>query len=135
MKKLFFLIAASFFLTSVDAQITERERPAEWQHLVKGARFMDRFLPMPDGIQIKGIWGTDSVLNRYVDNGIELPGVSFWGYRALVSDGWGKLCIYASPTGFHIFPAKEVRRGYVPETYNLSIPRNFHGLIGCDKNK
>lgn len=32
MKKLFFLIAASFFLTSVDAQITERERPAEWQH-------------------------------------------------------------------------------------------------------
>ncbi|CAM2779973.1 hypothetical protein PHVU103714_03145 [Phocaeicola vulgatus] len=40
MKKLFFLIAASFFLTSVDAQITERERPAEWQHLVKGARFM-----------------------------------------------------------------------------------------------
>ena len=44
MKKLFFLIAASFFLTSVDAQITERERPAEWQHLVKGARFMDRFL-------------------------------------------------------------------------------------------
>jgi hypothetical protein len=83
MKKLFFLIAASFFLTSVDAQITERERPAEWQHLVKGARFMDRFLPMPDGIQIKGIWGTDSVLNRYVDNGIELPGVSFWGGNIL----------------------------------------------------
>ena len=83
MKKLFFLIAASFFLTSVDAQITERERPAEWQHLVKGARFMDRFLPMPDGIQIKGIWGTDSVLNRYVGNGIELPGVSFWGGNIL----------------------------------------------------
>ena len=44
---------------------------------------MDRFLPMPDGIQIKGIWGTDSVLNRYVDNGIELPGVSFWGGNIL----------------------------------------------------
>lgn len=69
--------SGKLLLTSVDAQITERERPAEWQHLVKGARFMDRFLPMPDGIQIKGIWGTDSVLNRYVDNGIELPGVSF----------------------------------------------------------
>lgn len=95
MKKLFFLIAASFFLTSVDAQITERERPAEWQHLVKGARFMDRFLPMPDGIQIKGIWGTDSVLNRYVDNGIELPGVSFWGGNIL-QDTDGKyhcLCV------------------------------------------
>ena len=65
MKKLFFLIAASFFLTSVDAQITERERPAEWQHLVKGARFMDRFLPMPDGIQIKGtnLCQTESTLH------------------------------------------------------------------------
>ena len=83
MKKLFFLMAASFLFAPVHAQITERERPAEWQHLVKGARFMDRFLPMPDGIQAKGIWGTDSVLNRYVDNGIELPGVSFWGGNIL----------------------------------------------------
>ena len=56
MKKLFFLMAASFLFAPVHAQITERERPAEWQHLVKGARFMDRFLPMPDGIQAKGIW-------------------------------------------------------------------------------
>ena len=106
-KKLFFLIAASFFLTSVDAQITERERPAEWQHLVKGARFMDRFLPMPDGIQIKGIWGTDSVLNRYVDNGIELPGVSFWGGNIL-QDTDGKYHLFVcgwpedSPKG-HMF--------------------------------
>ena len=51
-------MAASFLFAPVHAQITERERPAEWQHLVKGARFMDRFLPMPDGIQAKGIWGT-----------------------------------------------------------------------------
>ena len=107
MKKLFFLIAARFFLTSVDAQITERERPAEWQHLVKGARFMDRFLPMPDGIQIKGIWGTDSVLNRYVDNGIELPGVSFWGGNIL-QDTDGKYHLFVcgwpedSPKG-HMF--------------------------------
>jgi hypothetical protein len=107
MKKLFFLIAASFFLTSVDAQITERERPAEWQHLVKGARFMDRFLPMPDGIQIKGIWGTDSVLNRYLDNGIELPGVSFWGGNIL-QDTDGKYHLFVcgwpedSPKG-HMF--------------------------------
>ena len=93
-------------LTS-DAQITERERPAEWQHLVKGARFMDRFLPMPDGIQIKGIWGTDSVLNRYVDNGIELPGVSFWGGNIL-QDTDGKYHLFVcgwpedSPKG-HMF--------------------------------
>ncbi len=43
MKKLFFLIAASFFLTSVDAQITERERSAEWQHLVKRRTFYGPF--------------------------------------------------------------------------------------------
>lgn len=32
---------------------------------------MDRFLAMPSAVQAKDIvWGTDSVLNRYVDNGI-----------------------------------------------------------------
>ena len=93
MKKLFFLMAASFLFAPVHAQITERERPAEWQHLVKGARFMDRFLPMPDGIQAKGIWGTDSVLNRYVDNGIELPGVSFWGGNIL-QDTESSVCVW-----------------------------------------
>ena len=107
MKKLFFLMAASFLFAPVHAQITERERPAEWQHLVKGARFMDRFLPMPDGIQAKGIWGTDSVLNRYVDNGIELPGVSFWGGNIL-QDTEGKYHLFVcgwpenSPKG-HMF--------------------------------
>ena len=45
MKKLFFLMAASFLFAPVHAQITERERPAEWQHLVKGARFMDGPFP------------------------------------------------------------------------------------------
>lgn len=54
MKKLFFLIAASFFLTSVDAQITERERPAEWQHLVKGARFMDRSFLCRTAFRLRG---------------------------------------------------------------------------------
>ena len=38
MKKLFFLMAASFLFAPVHAQITERERPAEWQHLVKIGR-------------------------------------------------------------------------------------------------
>lgn len=68
---------------------------------------MDRFLPMPDGIQIKGIWGTDSVLNRYVDNGIELPGVSFGGGNIL-QDTDGKYHLFVcgwpedSPKG-HMF--------------------------------
>lgn len=88
MKKLLCLIGAGILCTALHAQIAERERPAEWKQLVQGARFMDRFLPMPDGTQAKGIWGTDSVQNRYVDNGIELPGISFWGGNILqTADG------------------------------------------------
>lgn len=146
MKKLFFLMAASFLFAPVHAQITERERPAEWQHLVKGARFMDRFLPMPDGIQVKGIWGTDSVLNRYVDNGIELPGVSFWGGNIL-QDTEGKYHLFVcgwpenSPKG-HMFwsnstvfhavsdrltgPFKirnSIGKGHNPEAFRLSDGR------------
>lgn len=34
---------------SINAQIVERPRPEEWNQLIDGARFMDRFLPMPDG--------------------------------------------------------------------------------------
>lgn len=113
MKKLFCLMAASFFLTSLHAQITERERPAEWQQLVQGARFMDRFLPMPDGLQAKGIWGADSVLNRYVDNGIELPDVSFWGGNIL-QDADGKYHLFvcgwpeSSPKGHMFWPNSTV---------------------------
>ena len=53
------------------SQITERERPAEWKQLVKGARFMDRFLPMKGNVLSSDTWGADCVLPRYVDNGIE----------------------------------------------------------------
>lgn len=28
------------------SQVAERERPKEWDALVEGARFLDRFLPM-----------------------------------------------------------------------------------------
>ena len=47
-----FLCASAALLLGTqhtDAQVTERPRPAEWDHLVEGARFMDRFLPMPAG--------------------------------------------------------------------------------------
>ena len=87
--------------------MTERERPAEWAQLVEGARFMDRFLPMPQGTKGEGIWGTDSVQGRYVDNGIELPDISFWGGNILqTSDGKYHLYVCgwpeSSPKG-HMF--------------------------------
>ncbi len=107
MKQFFLGLMALALCAGVNAQITERPRPAEWKQLVRGARFMDRFLPMPDGRQEHGIWGTDSVQNRYVDNGIELPDVSFWGGNILQTPD-GKYHLYvcgwpeSSPKG-HMF--------------------------------
>ena len=49
MKKAITIIASLMFGAVLQAQITERERPTEWKQLVNGARFMDRFLPMPKG--------------------------------------------------------------------------------------
>lgn len=69
-----FLISHSSF-----SQITERERSAEWKQLVKGARFMDRFLPMKGNVLSSDTWGADCVLPRYVDNGIEDGIWSYWG--------------------------------------------------------
>ena len=63
------------------AQITERERPAEWKHLITGGRYMDRFEAMPEGTLSGDTWGADSVRPRYIDNGILC--------RALESDAGG----------------------------------------------
>lgn len=137
--------AAVLCLASV-AQVTERERPAQWEQLVEGARFMDRFLPMPEGTKATGIWGADSVLGRYVDNGIEHPDISFWGGNILqTEDGkyhlyvcgwpesspkghmfWGNSTVYHatsdSPTGpFRI--ENSVGKGHNPEAFRLDDGR------------
>lgn len=146
MKKLLFLIGAGLLCTSLHAQITERERPAEWKQLIKGARFMDRFLPMPDGKQSKGIWGADNIQNRYVDNGIELPETSFWGGNILqTSDGkyhlyvcgwpenspkghmfWSNSTVYHAVCDNSVGPFKvqnSVGKGHNPEAFRLKDGR------------
>lgn len=146
MRKFLFLIAASLYVASASAQITVRERPAEWNQLVKGARFMDRFLPMPDGKQSKGVWGADSVQNRYVDNGIELPETSFWGGNILqTSDGkyhlyvcgwpenspkghmfWSNSTVYHAVCDNSVGPFKvqnSVGKGHNPEAFRLKDGR------------
>lgn len=136
MKKLFFLMAASFLFAPVHAQITERERPAEWQHLVKGARFMDRFLPMPDGVKGTHVWGTDSVQNRYVDNGIECSDMSFWGGNILQTPD-GKYHLYVcgwperSPKG-HMFWSNSMVFHTVSD--RLSGPYRIQNSIGKGHN-
>lgn len=82
--KLNLLFAAACLIPmSLAAQITERERPAEWDRLVTGARYMDRFEAMPVGKLSAETWGADSVRPRYVDNGIERDDISFWGGNIL----------------------------------------------------
>ena len=56
---------------SVFSQITERPRPKEWDNLVEGSRFIDRFLPMSEGKLSAKVWGGENVVPRFIDNGIE----------------------------------------------------------------
>lgn len=75
-----FTLLTLFLLAGLIAisQTTERERPKEWSQLVKGGRFMDRFLPMKGSLLTADTWGADSVKPRFVDNGIEDGIWSYW---------------------------------------------------------
>lgn len=92
-KKLLAILLFFVCLTITAQEVMERPYPEEWKRLIQGARFVDRFLPMPDGNRGTGIWGADSVLCRYVDNGIESPEISFWGGNILKSSD-GKYHLY-----------------------------------------
>ena len=78
--------ACWFGMQDINAQITERPRPVEWDHLVEGARFIDRFLPMPAGKLSSDVWGAKDVVPRYVDNGIEDDIRSYWGGNILLGE-------------------------------------------------
>ncbi|MFI3306213.1 MAG: glycoside hydrolase family protein [Rikenellaceae bacterium] len=62
-----------------EADVLVRELPAQWDNLVEGGQFIDRFHPMPDGTTIDNPWGREGVRSRFVDNGIESDIYSFWG--------------------------------------------------------
>jgi len=110
-KILFFALLISFVSTfETTAQTTERPRPAEWNNLVFGGRFMDRFLPMPNVGQLtRDTWGADNVLPRYTDNGIENRKWSFWGGNIKLGED-GKYHFYvcgwleSSPKGHNEWP-------------------------------
>lgn len=111
-----FLCASAALLfgnQNIDAQITERPRPAEWDHLVEGARFMDRFLPMPAGKLSSDVWGAKNVIPRYIDNGIEDDVRSYWGGN-IIKDNAGQYHLYVcgwpenSPKGHMFWPNSTV---------------------------
>lgn len=111
-----FLCASAALLLGTqhtDAQVTERPRPAEWDHLVEGARFMDRFLPMPVGKLSSDVWGAKNVIPRYIDNGIEDDVRSYWGGN-IIKDNAGQYHLYVcgwlenSPKGHMFWPNSTV---------------------------
>lgn len=111
-----FLCASAALLLgtqNTDAQVTERPRPAEWNHLVEGARFMDRFLPMPAGKLSSDVWGAKNVIPRYIDNGIEDDVRSYWGGN-IIKDNAGQYHLYVcgwpenSPKGHMFWPNSTV---------------------------
>ena len=83
--KRFALLLVFGIITSgiAKAQVEERQRPAEWEKLVMGGRYMDRFEAMAPSRTARANWGAEAVRQRYVDNGIEQDDVSFWGGNIL----------------------------------------------------
>jgi len=93
---LFLLLITSVFSQEIQRRgahdkvmVVERKRPAEWNNLVFGGRFMDLFLPMPDlGGMTSNTWGAPGTVPRDVNNGIEDSEWSYWGGNTrLLEDG------------------------------------------------
>ncbi len=109
---LFFLclIASS----SAFSQDIKRERPKEWDNLVIGGAFIDRFEAIPTiGELTSEVWGCDAVLPRYVDNGIEEVAWSYWGGNIVADeDGLFHLFVCRWPEdneqGHKMWPQSEV---------------------------
>lgn len=122
--------------SSMNAQITERERPAEWKDLILGARFMDRFDAMPDGALSSDVWGAKNVIPRFVDNGIESKKFSFWGGNIIQTDdglyhlfvcGWPE----NSPKGHMFWPKSTV---FHAVSKQLHGPYTIKGNVGKGHN-
>ncbi|NWK55765.1 hypothetical protein HW115_09095 [Verrucomicrobiaceae bacterium N1E253] len=82
------LLCSLLYSCAVNAQDTQRSRPKQWEQLVPGARFMDRFLPNPvRGKLSSDTWGVDAVKPRDTQLGIEDPAWSYWGGNIRHVDG------------------------------------------------
>ena len=152
---LFIMVVLSISITGMlDAQTLDRPRPAEWNNLVFGGRFMDRFLPMPGpGKLSRDTWGAENVLPRFVENGIENRVWSFWGGNIVKSED-GKYHLYVcgwredSPKGHATWPGSlvfhavgssslgpftvrdTIGKGHNPEIFRLTDGRYVIYVIG-----
>lgn len=148
------LFTGCLLLASVSSfsQITECKRLAEWNQLVAGARFMDRFLPIQSNVLFSDTWGAAAVVPRYTDNAIENHVWFYWrgnirkaenGKYHLIVCGW----LESSPRGhlewFHsiVFNAASdnptgpfkisnvIRKGHNPEVFQLKDRRYLLNTI------
>ena len=142
----FGLLLGCLFPLSLTAQVTERERPKEWDQLITGARYLDRFEAMPDGKLEIQTWGAEQVRPRFVDNGIECPEWSFWGGNILKGEdrkyhlfvcGWPETASkghmeWPNSTVFHAVSSQlhgpyeitdTIGKGHNPEAFRLKDGR------------
>ena len=154
--KRFALLLVFGIITSgiAKAQVEERQRPAEWEKLVMGGRYMDRFEAMAPSRTARANWGAEAVRQRYVDNGIEQDDVSFWGGNILKDKdglyhmyvcGWPENSrkghmFWPNSTVFHATsqqlggPYKvknSIGKGHNPEAYVLDDGRIVVYTIDC----
>ena len=136
------------------AQNKDFHGPKEWQKLAPGARFMDRFQPLPAvGKLTSNTWGNEKVKPRYIDNGIEDSTWSYWGGNIVkTDDGIYHLFVCRwredNPKGHFMWPRskvihatssnrfgpfkekQEVGQGHNPEIYQLNDGRFVLYAIG-----
>ncbi|MBE3086089.1 MAG: glycoside hydrolase family protein, partial [Bacteroidetes bacterium] len=154
LKIIILFVACLTCILKLNAQTTERPRPAAWSNLVYGGRFMDRFLPMPNiGKLTSDTWGAPNVVPRDILNGIESKKYSIWGGNKVMGDdgkyhmlvcGW----LENSPKGHATWPNSIVfhavsdnlfgpfiikdtlGKGHNPEVFRLSDKRYVLYVIG-----
>ena len=150
-----FIIACLLCLYCIESsgQIKERSRPAEWDKLVEGARFVDRFEPLPAGIITSNTWGADAVCSRIVSNGLEDKEHSYWGGNILKDEQgkynlfvcgwpensakghmfWPNSTVYHAVSNNSIGPyqiADTIGKGHNPEAFRLTDGRFVVYVIG-----
>lgn len=136
MKRTLVFLTLSCLVVGLHAQVEERERPAEWSHLIEGGRHMDRIDVMPESRVVHANWGTAAVRDRYVDNGIERDDMSFWGGN-IIQDKDGLYHLYVcgwpenSPQGHRFWSNSTV---FHATSNQLSGPYTIQNSIGKGHN-
>ena len=133
----FFLILIFFSTLLFGVQDVNRQQPKEWENLIYGGQFSDRFLPMQKvGELTSDCWGDENVKPRDVLNGIEDNKYSYWGGNIL-QDEAGFYHLYvarwreSSLKGHMAWPYSEVVHAF---SEDKAGPYKVIGYVGKGHN-